>query len=84
MQKKENHNEQYCNYNGFYSWKLIQITLKCDSMRRYTSADVLFFSFFRFEKYYDFQCSTYSTARTIPHAMIHKEIKNNPVFAMIY
>lgn len=45
MQKKENHNEQYCNYNVFYSWKLIQITLKCEGMKTYTSVDVLFLHF---------------------------------------
>lgn len=43
--KKENHNEQYCNCNVFYSWELIQITLICEGMRTYNSVNVLFLNF---------------------------------------
>lgn len=43
--KKENYNEQYCKYNGFYSWKFIQNTLKCEGIQTYISVDVLFLNF---------------------------------------
>lgn len=38
--EKENHNDQYCNYNDFCSLKFTKITLKREGMRPYATVDI--------------------------------------------